>query len=172
MLADGLEDGEEMSDAEQVADRWPHVIDLQFAARGFGVDVQADQRAEATAIHMCYVLKIKNDAGWTGQQLANLGIEQMIQAGNQSSVAMNDDAIFIALNGEGQTMCGLAGHSVACDAQDYWRRNCDTSPREAEEPSPSDSLEWTWWMHTRKRHSQWSVRPSEKWATLQLGNQV
>jgi hypothetical protein len=78
MLADGLEDGKKMGDAEQVADGWAHVVDLQFAAGGFGVYVQADQRAEATAIHVGDVLKVKDDASGTGQQLANLGIEQMI----------------------------------------------------------------------------------------------
>jgi len=113
-----------VGDAEQVADGWAHVLDLQFAARGFGVYVQADQRSEATAIHVGDVLEVKHDAGGSGQQLANLGVEQMIQAGNQASVARNHDAIFVPLNREGETGRRLAGHSVALDARDYWRRDC------------------------------------------------
>lgn len=80
MFADGLKSGKEMSDAEQVADRRAHVVDLEFAAGGFGVHIRTDERAEAAAIHMRDVLKIKNDASWTGQQLPNLGVEQSIQA--------------------------------------------------------------------------------------------
>ena len=80
--------------------------------------VEADQRAEATAIHVGDVLKVKNDASWTGQQLANFGVEQMIQAGNQASVTMDNDAVLVALNGEGEAGSGLAGHSVTLDARD------------------------------------------------------
>jgi len=79
MFADGLKSGKKVGDAEQIADRWAHVVDFEFAARGFGVDIRTDQRAEAAAIHMRDVLKIKNDASWTGQQLSNFGVEQSIQ---------------------------------------------------------------------------------------------
>jgi hypothetical protein len=42
MFADGLKCREKMGDAEQVADRWAHVVDLEFAAGGFRVNIQAD----------------------------------------------------------------------------------------------------------------------------------
>ena len=126
-----------MGDAKQVADRWAHVVDLQFAAGGFGVDVQAHQRAEATAIHVGDVLKVKDDASGSGQQLADLGIEQMIQAGNQASVAVDHDAVLVALNREGETGYGLAGHSVASDARDCWSRDCYILRCEEEVPATS-----------------------------------
>jgi hypothetical protein len=124
-----------MGDAEQIADRWAHVIDLQLAAGGFRVDIQTHQRAESAAIHMRDVLKIKHDASRTRQQLANLCKKQLIQARDKASVAANDDTVFVTLNFKGQTGSGLAGHSVACDAQDSRRRNCYILRLEEEEPS-------------------------------------
>jgi len=56
-----------MRDAEQVADRWAHVVDTQFAAGGFGVDVETHKRAEAAAVHVRELLEVEDDVRWTGQ---------------------------------------------------------------------------------------------------------
>jgi len=61
----------------------------------------------------------------------------MIQAGNQASVAVDHDTVLVALNGEGETGCGLAGHSVALDARDCCGRNCYILRCEEEEAATS-----------------------------------
>ena len=62
LFADGLEDGQEMGDAEEVADGFAHVGDFKRAAYRFGVDVESNQRAEAAAIHVCEMLEVENDS--------------------------------------------------------------------------------------------------------------
>ena len=70
------------------------------------------------------MFEVEHDARGTGQQLANLGIKQMIQARNHASVALDHDAVLVALNREGETGRGLVGHSVALDVRDCWRQDC------------------------------------------------
>ncbi len=62
MFADGLKDGQEMGDAEEIADGFAHIGDFEDAACRFGVDVKPNQRAQAAAIHVREMLEVENDS--------------------------------------------------------------------------------------------------------------
>ena len=112
MFADRLEDGQEMGDAEEVADGFPHIGDFKRAACRFSVDVESNQRAEAAAIHVCEVLEVKNDSLGAGQQLADLDVELLVDSGDQTARAVDHDQVIVvvAFNGEAEVGRVLIGH--------------------------------------------------------------
>jgi len=114
MFADGLEDGQEMGDTEEVADGFAHVGDFKRAASRFGVDVEPNQRAEAAAIHVCEMLEVENDSLGAGKQLADLDVELLVDSGDQAARAVDHDEVIVAFYGECEVVRALIGH-FGCD---------------------------------------------------------
>ena len=110
MFADGLEDGQEMGDTEEVADGFAHIGDFKRAACRFGVDVESNQRAEAAAIHVREMLEVENDSLGARKQLADLDVELLVDSGDQAARAVDHDEVIVAFNGEGEVVRALIGH--------------------------------------------------------------
>lgn len=93
MFADDGEDGEEVGEGEEFFDSFAEVDEVELAARGFGRGVEADEGAQAHAVHIGEVAEIEDDTFGAGDEWADAGGEDVGDAVDQCPVAADDDEV-------------------------------------------------------------------------------
>lgn len=110
LFADGGEDGEQASDAEQGADAFAQVDEDEFTAAVAGGDVEADERAEAHAIGVVEAGKVENDAADIRHERAHLGVEVVGDAGDEFAGEVDDGFVSVAHDLYLKLIGGRFGH--------------------------------------------------------------
>jgi hypothetical protein len=101
VAAGGFEDGEQMSDAEKVADGRAHVYELECDVGFAGGDVKADEYAEAGAVHSSERGEIEGDAFFARQQFLHLRFEKRCAFGDESAAAVQGQRVVMLLGANG-----------------------------------------------------------------------
>ena len=91
VFTDDGEYGQEVGEAEELSDPLANVEELHLASCGARRGVEADQGAEAHAVHAGDVGEIEHDPFAAWDDGSNLGVEDVGQLGDQLSMAMDDD---------------------------------------------------------------------------------
>jgi hypothetical protein len=111
VFTDDLEYGQEVGEAEELSNPLAHVEELHLASCGASRGVEADEGAEAHAVHAGDVGEIEHDPFAAWNDGSNLGVEDVGQLRDQLSVAMDDDHFVGTFEVEGETGRGwLFGH--------------------------------------------------------------
>jgi hypothetical protein len=93
MFADDGEGRQEMRSSEKHSNLFANVHKLQAAACGSSRDVEANQRADAHAIHAGEVGQVEHDAFGIGEQLFDLVIENIVRIRHQPAMASHNDGV-------------------------------------------------------------------------------
>src|SRR3984893_4256681 len=80
-----------MGEAEEFANALAHMEELHLASCGARRGVEADEGAEAHAVHAGDIGKIEHDSFAAWDDGADFGVEDVGQLGDQLSMAMDDD---------------------------------------------------------------------------------
>ena len=92
-----------MRDAEELPHRLANIHTLQRTACRFAVDVQAHQRSDDRAIHVCVSsLTVEHDALRPGHQWLDFVIEPVSHACDQSAAASHDEQMGSVFHRDGQ----------------------------------------------------------------------
>jgi hypothetical protein len=89
-----FENGENVGEAEEIADARAEVVELEFAFCGFRGDVEADERAEAGAVHIAEVGEVEDNAAFLREQGLYFGLEFRRSFHGQAAGAADDCGVF------------------------------------------------------------------------------
>jgi hypothetical protein len=93
VVADDLEYGYKMGHTQKLPNRLPNVEELQRAACRFCGNVQADQRAQARAVHVSQIREVQHDSFRARNQPADFQVEAVAHARHQAAGASHCDAV-------------------------------------------------------------------------------
>ena len=114
MFADDGEYGQEIGEAEEFAYALAHVEELHLASCGSSRSVEADEGAEAHAVHAGYIGQIEHDSFAAWDDGSDLGVKDVGQLGDQLSMAMDDDHFIRTFKVEGEAgRSWFVGHRLS-----------------------------------------------------------
>jgi hypothetical protein len=93
MFADDGKGGQEMGSSEKHSNLFANIHKFQAAACGSRRDVEANQRADAHAVHAGEVGEVEHDAFGIREQLFDLGIENIVRIRHQPAMASHNDGV-------------------------------------------------------------------------------
>lgn len=96
VFAHFAEDGEQVGDAEELADARGEIDELQFAAGGFGGDVEARDRADAHRVHVGEISEVEDDVLVVGDEALDVVGEYVGDAGDELAAAVDDHLVGFA----------------------------------------------------------------------------
>src|ERR1035438_9023529 len=88
VFANDGEDVQHIGDAEEVSNLLAQVDEFQTATCGFGRDVEASHGAQAHAVGMLEIGEVENDSAAVGNQLHDLGGEDVGGSGDEPALAV------------------------------------------------------------------------------------
>jgi hypothetical protein len=102
VFADDGEYGQEIGEAKELANALANVEELHLASCGASRGVEADEGAEAHAVHAGNIRQVEHDSFGAWDQWANLGVEDVGHLGDHLSVAPHDGHCVFSFYIEGQ----------------------------------------------------------------------
>lgn len=119
MFADLGEDIQETGDAEEFADAFAEVDELEGAAGGPGRGVEADESAEAHAVHVGHVAEVEDELFDFGEELLDRVVELIGDAGDQPALAKDGGGGAGLLNLQREELCcGCLWHGLLLRSKD------------------------------------------------------
>ena len=102
VFAYGGEDGPDVGEFEEFADAFADVDEFEGATGAAGRDVEAHEGAQAHAVHEGEVGEVEDDAFGVWDEFADVGVEDVGEAGDEFTVAADDGGGALAFDVEGE----------------------------------------------------------------------
>ena len=102
MFADDAKYVQKMGEAEEFPYAFANFEELQLAASRFGRRVEADEGAEAHAVHEGEIGQVQHDSFGDRNHRAHVVVENIGQTGDQLPVASHDGQVVFTLNLKGE----------------------------------------------------------------------
>lgn len=90
VLLRGGQGREQVGERQQVLHLFAEVQELQLAACALGVDVEADEGAQAHAVDVGEVFEVEDEELAAGSNVLQVGVELVGEAGDEASVALDE----------------------------------------------------------------------------------
>lgn len=111
VLADHGEAAQEVGEAEELLDTGADLVKVDATAGGFAGDDEADQGAEAHAVHIGDVAEVEHDALVLGHELAHAGVEVAADFRDQTTMEVDEGGSVFMFDFKGEDAVRLRlGH--------------------------------------------------------------